>query len=436
MIGKPMLATLLASMFTLPPARAAGQEPPAPPPADAPNTAPPPAAPAEPETPDFLTSITTGKVHVDLRLRYEYVDQDGFDDAHAVTNRIRLGYTTAPWHGLTFLIEGEDIRAFDDDRYNAAGLNSNPGKAVVADPEDSELNQLWANYDWTEPRIAFKVGRQRIKHDDDRFLGNVGWRQNEQTFDAARASWVIIESVTLDYAFIWDVNRIFGPDADRDFDSESHAIRAAWDMPAGVGKVIGFAYLLDLENNGVAPTGAFFSSNTYGIRYEGSFDLGDDFDLGAILSYARQSDAADNPTGYDADYYRLEAWLTCRDLGALGIGYEVLGSDDGLASFQTPLATGHAFNGWADLFLTTPPDGLEDIYIYARTTLPFNISAAIYAHWFEADDGGGDFGEEIDAVLSRKMNANWTVLAKLAVFDGNDPFPDTTKIWLQTEFTF
>ena len=45
-------------------------------------------------------------------------------------------------------------------------------------------------------------------------------------------------------------------------------------------------------------------------------------------------------------------------LGALEfkLGYEELGSNAGLYGLQTPLATLHAFNGWADKFLVTPVD--------------------------------------------------------------------------------
>ena len=46
----------------------------------------------------------------------------------------------------------------------------------------------------------------------------------------------------------------------------------------------------------------------------------------------------------------------------LNAGYEVLGADNGVG-FATPLATGHKFQGWADKFLTTPGDGIEDVYI-------------------------------------------------------------------------
>ncbi len=58
--------------------------------------------------------------------------------------------------------------------------------------------------------------------------------------------------------------------------------------------------------------------------------------------------------------------LAVKGIGTLGVGYELLGSDDGVAAFQTPLATLHKFNGFADQFLVTPAGGLQDIYFYAK----------------------------------------------------------------------
>src|SRR3546814_1461069 len=46
---------------------------------------------------------------------------------------------------------------------------------------------------------------------------------------------------------------------------------------------------------------------------------------------------------------------------SLNGNYEVLGSDAGVFAFQTPLATLHKFQGWADLFLTTHSAGVRDL---------------------------------------------------------------------------
>jgi hypothetical protein len=389
-----------------------------------------PLAATEPPGPfhELLDALTGGEVRLDLRLRAEIVEEDELDTSQAYTSRLRLGYGSAPWHGLSVYAEMEDIRSADEDLYNAAGLNGEPDKAVVADPEDTELNQFYAKYH--HDYFGLIAGRQRITLDDRRFVGNVGWRQNEQTYDAYTVTSEWIEDLALFYSYLDDVNRIFGPDARRDFESNSHLLHASYaGLPAGLGRLTAFGYFLDFPNADAS------SSSTGGLRVEGSRPLGEDFSLGHILSYAYQADAADNADDYGVHYYFIEGSLSKKGLGALGAGYEVLGSDDGEAAFQTPLATGHRFNGWADVFLTTPDDGLEDLYVFASATLFWKIRTDVYYHWFFSDEGSSDFGNEIDAVASKAITKNLSVLAKLAVFDG-DGLPDVQKYWLQTELTF
>jgi hypothetical protein len=48
--------------------------------------------------------------------------------------------------------------------------------SIIPDPYENELDQLWRSYARI-PDTIIKGGRQRIKFDDDRFIGNVGWRQ-------------------------------------------------------------------------------------------------------------------------------------------------------------------------------------------------------------------------------------------------------------------
>ncbi|MEI8045213.1 MAG: hypothetical protein WCL11_27625, partial [Verrucomicrobiota bacterium] len=57
------------------------------------------------------------------------------------------------------------------------------------------------------------------------------------------------------------------------------------------------------------------------------------------------------------------------------VGYEVL-EGNGTIGFATPLATLHAFNGWADMFLSTPANGLKDFYLKAGYSLPADFVAA------------------------------------------------------------
>ncbi len=385
---------------------------------------------ADDEPASLEEALVGGKVDFNLRARVEIIEKDGKDGAQAWTERIRLGYTTQTYNGFTIHVDMEDIRTADDDRYNAGGTNANGKKAKISDIPDTELNQAFIKY-VCESGITIIGGRQRIILDDARFIGNVGWRQNEQTFDAGLVAVPVGDNVTARYAYIWDVNRIFGPDAGKDLTSNTQAINVAFDgLPEELGKVTGFAYLIDVDES------PGLSSDTYGVRLVGKNKINDKTSFKHILSYATQSEGNNNPTGYDADYYLVEGTLTKKDVGSIGMGYEVLGSDSGTSSFQTPLATGHKFNGLADIFLTTPDEGLVDHYIFAKANLFGDILTKLTYHWFRGEDSGGSFGEEIDLVATKKLTKNSKVKAKFVWFDGTGKYKNTVKTVFQWELAY
>jgi len=372
-------------------------------------------------------AVSGGDVGFNLRVRGELVEQTGLDTARALTERVRLGYETRPFHGFSARVEFEDIRTPDDDRFNAAGLNANPRKAVVADPEDTELNQGFFKY--AHEYAAVVAGRQRITLDDHRFVGDVGWRQNEQTYDAFTLSSNAIPDTTLFYGYLADVNRVFGPSSGRDFESDSHLFNASYNG-LSCGKLTAFAYLLDFDN------AAANSSDTYGLRFAGKQAIAGDFSTTYAASYAHQNDAGDNPVDYDAEYFFLEAMLAVAGVGSGGAGYELLGSDDSAASFATPLATLHKFNGFADVFLQTPVAGLQDAYAKAGTKLPCDVSLTAFFHWFWTDDTSAELGNELDFVVEKPWTKNVKTLLKVAIFDGSSGLPDREVYWLQTEIDF
>jgi len=196
----------------------------------------------------------------------------------------------------------------------------------------------------------------------------------------------------------------------------------------------GFAYVLDYDE-------AFFlanSSKTFGGRVTAAFPLGAKSKLSLAASYARQSDHGRNPFDYAADYLAGEAGVSFGGLG-LTAGYEKLGSNNGRA-VQTPMATLHKFNGWADLFLTTPNAGLQDIYAGASyrfemvKALP-GLNAAVTYHQYDSDTGGLDYGGEWNASLGFKLG-RFNLLAKYADYNAKKFGVDTRKFWLQAEFAY
>lgn len=393
------------------------------------TTPPAPDSSANPLTQSLPNALAKGKFSLDARLRWEYADQQNLRSSNAFLLSSRFGFTSAPVDGLQGMVEGENIAVIGNPKnYNAAGTNPGVSKrTVIADPPVTDLNQAWLSY--TNSGVTLKGGRQRIVLDNARFVGDVGWRMNQQTFDAATLTAKPVEDLTVFYGYVWRVSRVFGNKSPQpDFVSKSHLINLSYGgWPYG--KITAYAYLLDFTNS------AANSSDTYGGSFVGAAPLAGKFKLTYRAEAATQSDAGKNPLHYTARYYVGELGGVAKPFN-FGAGYEVLGSDHGRKGFATPLATLHAFNGWADEFLATPANGLRDLYAWAGATLPGGFPLKVVYHKFDSDYGSHNYGSEWDAIVTHKFGKYWTVLAKAAHYDGKPPFFDTNKFWLQTEFTF
>jgi len=371
-------------------------------------------------------AIQGGDIDLQLRYRYEYVDQDGKpEDAKASTLRSRITLTSGTVGGFMGLVEADNLSYIGSDRFN----NSENGKTnypVVADPDYTEINQLFFSYAFDDNNKT-TIGRQRINHSGQRFIGGVAWRQNEQTFDAARLQFSPIDKLSIDYSYIWRVNRIFGPNGDNNnFTGDNHVAIASYQFNAAH-SLSGFAYLLDMNESPA------LSSSTYGLEYKGGFTINDDISLGLNLSYAEQSDYKDSPLNYDAGYYFGELSAKLKPV-TIALGHEVLESDKGI-SFKTPLATLHKFQGFADKFLLTPTDGIKDSYLKVATQIGGVKLLAVYHH-FEAENGGMNYGSEIDFVAAYTFSKNYKLLFKYAAYDADEYATDTDKAWLMLTAAF
>ena len=358
---------------------------------------------------------------LDARYRHEHVDEDGYSrDADAHTLRARLGLRTPTRHGWTAFVELEHVEALFGERHDSTA-NGRTRHPVVADPEATELNQAWIAY---APSAAsmLTLGRQRVVFDNQRHFGNVGFRQNEQTFDAFHAQHAI-GATTLRYAYLDEVHRVFGDDHPNPIaagqDLDAHLANAQWKL--GAGTLTGYGYFV--ENEDLPAT----SARTLGLRYTATHAIGDGGSLVATAEYARQDDHADAPSTVDADYRLGEIGLA-RAGHALRLGYERLGGN-GTYGFQTPFATLHAFNGWADRFLATPVDGLVDRYVSAAGRLG-SFDYVIAFHDYVADRGGRAYGTEWNASLRRAFGPRFEAELKAADYASDGHSRDVAKLWL------
>jgi len=380
--------------------------------------------------PGFAHASDTPTIILESRLRHEAVDQSGFSNtAAALTLRTRLGFETAPWKGVQLLIEGENVVALGEE-YNST-TNGEVAYPVVPDPETTELNRL--QLAWKGEKAAAVVGRQRIILGSARFVGNVGFRQNEQTFDAARVDYRPRSDLAVTYVYVDRVQRIFGDDHPQgDWRSDSHLAQADW-KPAW-GHLTLHGEWLDFAN---APAQ---SSATLGASLRLERPLSDSGLKGSLeAGYARQADYGGNPADFDLDYASLSLGLRQQDSWA-SLTLERL-EGDGSRGFATPLATLHAFQGWADAFLTTPPDGVQDLNAKIGATLrpeglpPVRLAAAI--HRFTVPDGGDDYGTELDLLAAAPLTPHLSLETKLAWFEGDRPgYGDRTKVWISLDYRY
>lgn len=388
-------------------------------------------APGEPDAFQWL------KPSVDINTRYEFREVDGLDPSNALTARARVGLLLGDFGGFSAFAEGEFTGAgVTDYRSNPTGSDSTypyvVGNTPIGDPQNAELNRAWVQYE--RDGFLAKVGRQRIIRNSAAFIGNVGWRQNEQTFDAAQIAYKS-DDFSLSYAYSNRVQRIFGNDANdappgpplHDFEGDFHFIDGTYN--ADFGKVGGYAYLIDVDNN--ANVG---ESNTYGLFTT----------IGGLYAEVAFQDGTSAIGGdYDAMYAHVK-YTQKVGKASLMAGIEYLGDD-----FKTPFATVHAYNGFADAFvldrigLRNGPggtyEGLSDVYLgYVQPGLPGGLTFKGFLHYFADDSFDNTYGYEADAVLVKKFSDNLTGLIKAAYFFGDDSssYSDIKQVTVDLSYKF
>ena len=391
----------------------------------------------------FFDALAKGDPILDVNFRWEYAKTDTLQHSHGATVRTRLGYQTMAFHGVSGLVEMVNTASPKPSGYFDGTGNNNAGRTQVSDPERTDINRVWLGFakkEWAD--LDLKAGRQRVIFDDARFVGNVGWRQNEQTFDAARFQTSLgVDDLVVQYVYAWEVKRIFadqgGPANVRDYGPKSHFVNVKYAVGEPL-EVSGFFYHISPNSDAYA----IQATQTYGTRLAGRVDVSDESPL--FLDYqvsaAYQRDAGRNQQDVDTYYLMFEPAIGLEEIGKLAVGYEVLGSDGGNAVLATPFATAHKFNGFADVFLNNGgPRGLRDVYVRVIPEIPLEgASFEFQFHQFYDDTGGDNLGQEYDFVTSYQLNKYLGFLYKFAYFDGgkNRSPLTTTRSILQTTIKF
>lgn len=393
---------------------------------------------------DALKFGNGGAVKIDLNTRYENVNQYNVTNpvlngqpaaqqpktANANTARLRLGLLSPLFYSLQGYAEYEGVYAMQSD-YNST-RNSKTGYSTIADPYINELDQLWLSYAGITDTLI-KGGRQRIKLDDDRFIGNVGWRQLEQTYDSALITNKSIHNLAINVGYIGNVKTFTSNNAN----INAPILNVNYKL-GDYGNLIGYGYWL-----GYTQQANYTNSNqTYGLRltnYQKPGDtlkVSDNYGLLYTAEWSIQSDYQNSPQTYTVNRYNLMGGFTAHIFSFQGAMEQLDGVGQN-KTFITPLGTNHAFQGWADLFLVTPKDGIRDIFGTLTTTLDKgDVALTGVYHAFYDDTGNVHYGDEWDFMATKKFGKHYTLLAKYAYYSADHYSTDTQKIWVQGNINF
>jgi len=442
----------------------------------------------------FMDSIKTGKSLSSIRPRYEHVDQTGFQgttatapelkNAYAFTTRTLIGWQTAPYKNFSFAAQLTDVHEFTDnanDRRDnlpehqiGSTANSSAFKRQfpnIVDPGYTDVNQLFV--DWSGIKnTKFRLGRQVVNLDNVRFIGDIAFRQNTQVFDGISVINKTLPNTEIFAAHFSKVRQVNTKLRDGNIDIVNVKYRFT-----PLESITAYGYLVDAENlsqnngnpaavgtaaqggNGLGPSNDLnkaattdASNKTFGLRLDGIHPFNPNWRALYTAEFAKQDDYRDGSGLIDAHYFKVgggagyNAW-------SLRLDYEKLSSNDGKYGFQTPLGTNHLFQGWADHFLATPRQGMEDVFLTAAGAIDKFKLYAEY-HVFKADESfqtlGGKFGDkygtEFDASVMYTINDNLWAKIEYAKFNESDVYGATLQnaarkgdkeiVWVTTQLTF
>lgn len=441
--------------------------------------------PAAPTT--LLEAIKMGKPMTSFRLRYENLDQEGFQVAPASTNkkfdtgeaftlRSLIGWQTAPFNNFSFAAQITDVHAFNDngnDRRDNLTESGNSNYPNIVDPSYTDINQLYV--DWTGIKnTKVRLGRQQLNLDNVRFIGDIGFRQNMQVFDGISVLNKSIPDTEIFAAHFDQVRQINTQLRQGNIDIVNAKYRIS---PSE--SLVGYGYFIDVANlsqNG-QPTGGpnaaskvvsggnglgasqdliktattDASSKTFGLRLDGARKVSDNWKVLYTAEYAKQDDYAGGNSLIDAHYFKLGGGAAY-GVWSLRIDHEVLSSNNGRYAFQTPLGTNHLFQGWADVFLATPRQGMEDTFVTFAGSIE---KAKLYAeyHVFKSDERyqslngqlGDKYGTELDLSVTYPFTKEITAKLEYANFNESDVYGtkagaarkgDKEIVWVTGMYTF
>jgi len=392
---------------------------------------------AEPvEATSLGDAITGGKFSGMLRLRYEGVEQDNaLKDASALTLRTLVGYETKPFGGFSVNLQGYALSPLVQEYNDVKKGRPHADRrqySVIADPEDYDFHQAYIQ--WANKNNTVKLGRQNMFLDNWRFIGDVRFRQNWAVFNGISFVNTSLPDTKISLAHYEQIKQV----TTKILDIKSEVINVNYKITPST-SLTGYGYMIEFEDNAVRELN---STKTFGLRLNGKEKITDSLSALFTAEYAKQDDYKE-AEDIDNDYYNISAGL-----GVAGwqfrINQEKLsGVDSGsVRPFQTPFGTNHLFQGWSDLFLSTPGTGIEDTFLTAVGKVKGAKIKMAY-HMIDADNknasGDDEYGTEFDLGVYYKFKKNIIGSFEYAKFNQEDKSlgkPDTEKFWVTGIYKF
>lgn len=422
----------------------------------------------------FMDAIKGGKNMSSFRLRYENVNQDGYQpgtivgstpnstatqqlkDANALTLRSLIGWQTAPFHNFSFAGQLINVSKFQDDFNDSTnstlinGVSNQPNRvdyAKVVDPDYTGVNQLYV--DWTGIKnTRLRAGRQQTNLDNVRFIGDIGFRQVMQVFDGVSVLNKSIPDTEVFLAHYESVNQIT---TEKRSDGALEIANLKYRISPSE-SLVGYGYFSGFDNlglgrgwfgnapggngaavgkNGNANESADQSNKIIGLRLDGVHVFNPDWKGLYTAEYAKQTDYQSGDSRIDAHYYKLGGGGAYGNF-SLRADQELLSSNNGEYAFQTPFGTNHLFQGWVDKFLVTPLEGIRDTFVTATYRYGDFAFFADY-HVFHSDTdfhtvgsgaatNGNKFGTEWNTAVTYNVNKNLVTKLEYGRFSEDDHY--------------
>lgn len=367
-----------------------------------------------------LEALAKGKVSLELRTRYEHVDDQAFTapadhkTANAFTNRTLLGLETGELFGVKANLQFANVIALGEERYNS-GLNGRTQFASVQDPGLSTVLQAFVAWK------GLKAGRQMLAVDNQRFIGTGAWAQLPKSYTGVTFQQTFgLKWFDLHAGHLIRFQSSTG--INKEMKAEFLRLRfQPWTFLA----VAPFIFAVD------ETTAPATSYQHQGLRLDGKWS-----GLLYEASFARQRRYKDAKTTPERLYRQ----------GSLGYGrkgWSVKAVHEELeGGFDTPLSSLHGFYGWSDRLGKTPVAGLVDQFLQAEFKR-WGFAFEFQAHRFKSYAGSQPYGSELDVSVAYPMTKNTTFLLKAADYRADSAAPasgslnkDLRKVWLMATFKY